>query len=102
MVFKGRAPDLRYVEEAARVIGEIAIGRTIVVEKSTVPVKAAESISNILASGNRSDVSFQVCSSPNSFVKQLSFSELSHLPNDHDIAVSQADHGSSSNYFSKN
>jgi hypothetical protein len=62
--FQGRAPDLKYVESAARLIAKTAIGRTLVVEKSTVPVKAAESISSILSSTYRSDVSFQVrCSS---------------------------------------
>lgn len=39
---KGRAPDLKYIESAARHIAEIADGEKIVVEKSTVPVRAAE------------------------------------------------------------
>ncbi|KAH9373669.1 hypothetical protein HPB48_008097 [Haemaphysalis longicornis] len=45
---KGRAADLQYVEAAARFIAEKAETPKIVVEKSTVPVKAAESISRIL------------------------------------------------------
>ena len=45
---KGRAADLKYVEGAARMIAEIAKSNKIVVEKSTVPVRAAESILNIL------------------------------------------------------
>ena len=36
----------------------------IVVEKSTVPVKAAESITNMLMSNKRPDVNFQVLSNP--------------------------------------
>ena len=47
-VGKGRAPDLKYVESAARKIAEVATTPKIVVEKSTVPVKAAESITKIL------------------------------------------------------
>lgn len=47
-VGKGRAPDLKYVESAARKIAEVAKTPKIVVEKSTVPVKAAESITKIL------------------------------------------------------
>lgn len=39
---KGRAPDLKYIESAARNIATVAKQDKIVVEKSTVPVKAAE------------------------------------------------------------
>ena len=62
-VGKGRAPDLKYVEAAARKIAEVAQGAKIVVEKSTVPVKAAESISNILKH-LKPDTPFQVLSNP--------------------------------------
>ena len=47
-VGKGRAPDLKYIESAARKIAEVAMTPKVVVEKSTVPVKAAESITRIL------------------------------------------------------
>ena len=55
--------DLKFVELAARMIAdtvEEGQGRKIVVEKSTVPVKAAESISNILRHNLKPGVSFQV------------------------------------------
>ena len=59
----GRAADLKYVEGCARRIAEVAQGETIVVEKSTIPVKTAESITRILhASKNGSR--FQVLSNP--------------------------------------
>lgn len=45
---QGRAPDLRYMESVSRTIAQHANGPKIVVEKSTVPVKAAESIRHIL------------------------------------------------------
>jgi len=64
---KGKAADLKYVELAARMIAdtvEEGAGRKIVVEKSTVPVKAAESISNILRHNIKPGVSFQVLSNP--------------------------------------
>jgi len=61
---KGRAADLRYIEAAARMIGSIANGPKIVVEKSTVPVKAAASIAQILKSSETADVRFQVLSNP--------------------------------------
>ena len=44
----GQASDLRWVEACARQVAEFAIGYTIVVEKSTLPVKTAEVIKNIL------------------------------------------------------
>lgn len=59
----GRAPDLKYVESAARKIAATTREAKIVVEKSTVPVKAAESISKILKS-NAPDVPFEVLSNP--------------------------------------
>ena len=57
---KGRAADLKYVESAARMIAQIATNNKIVVEKSTVPVRAAESIMNILRANHKPGVSYQV------------------------------------------
>ena len=45
----GRAADLKYVELCARRIAEVAESDKIVVEKSTLPVRTAESIRRILA-----------------------------------------------------
>ena len=56
----GRAADLKYVESCARKIAEIATNSKIVVEKSTVPVKAAESIQTILKANTRRGIAFQV------------------------------------------
>ena len=56
---KGRAPDLKYIESAARKIADTAKSAKIIVEKSTVPVKAAESISKILKHNSKC-VGFQV------------------------------------------
>ncbi len=44
----GEASDLRYVEACARDVAKYSQGNTIVVEKSTLPVKTAEVIKNIL------------------------------------------------------
>ena len=43
---QGRAPDLKYIESAARRIAQVSDGEKIVVEKSTVPVRAAERYRN--------------------------------------------------------
>lgn len=61
---RGRAPDLKYIESAARNIANVASGDKIIVEKSTVPVKAAESVQRILCSNQKHDVKFQVLSNP--------------------------------------
>lgn len=61
---KGRAADLKYVEGAARMIADIATGNKIVVEKSTVPVKAAEIIMKILNANTKPGVQYQILSNP--------------------------------------
>lgn len=61
---QGRAADLKYVEGAARMIADIAQSNKIVVEKSTVPVRAAESILNILSANQKPGVSYQILSNP--------------------------------------
>jgi UDPglucose 6-dehydrogenase len=62
-VGKGMAADLKYVELCARQIAKVAKSDKIVVEKSTLPVKTAEAIQNILDhTGN--GVSFQILSNP--------------------------------------
>src|ERR1700676_2692457 len=43
----GRAADMRYIESVARTIAETASGSKIIVEKSTIPVKTAETIKDI-------------------------------------------------------
>ena len=59
----GRAADLTYIESVARTIAEHAESPKIIVEKSTIPVKTAESIKAIL-SANSNGVTFQVLSNP--------------------------------------
>lgn len=59
----GRAADLRYIESVARTIAEVSTTPKIIVEKSTIPVKTAETINQILAA-NTSGAKFQVLSNP--------------------------------------
>ena len=44
----GKASDLRYLENSARQIAKAARGHTIVVEKSTLPVRSAQTIKEVL------------------------------------------------------
>lgn len=75
---KGRAADLKYVEGAARMIAEIAQSNKIVVEKSTVPVRAAESILNILSANNKPGVSYQILSNPEFLAEGTAIEDLLH------------------------
>ncbi|MEO8515898.1 MAG: UDP-glucose 6-dehydrogenase [Flavobacterium sp.] len=60
---KGMAADLKYIELCARQIARISKQDKIVVEKSTLPVRTAEAIKNILDhTGN--GVQFQILSNP--------------------------------------
>lgn len=50
---KGRAADLKHVEGCARLIAEASRSSKIVVEKSTVPIKAAESVMHVLKANTK-------------------------------------------------
>ncbi|KAK7465228.1 hypothetical protein BaRGS_00037598 [Batillaria attramentaria] len=73
---KGRAADLKFIESCARRIAEVAQTSKIVVEKSTVPVKAAESISNILKANVKMGVKYQVLSNPEFLAEGTAISDL--------------------------
>ncbi|GMT00536.1 hypothetical protein PENTCL1PPCAC_22710, partial [Pristionchus entomophagus] len=77
---KGMAPDLKYVESVARSIAEHAGGPKIVVEKSTVPVKAAESILSILRDAQRTNtnLTFQVLSNPEFLAEGTAMRDLAN------------------------
>src|SRR5690606_12293838 len=64
---KGIAADLKFVESCARQIASVATSDKIVVEKSTIPVRTASSIKNILSQGEgdgESKIKFHVLSNP--------------------------------------
>ena len=62
----GQASDLRWVEACARTVAKAAVGHTIVVEKSTLPVRTAEAVKAILGSVDPSSEqkTFSVLSNP--------------------------------------
>jgi UDPglucose 6-dehydrogenase len=59
----GRAADLQYWERTAREILRHAKSDTVVVEKSTLPVRTAEAMEQVLRSGDRG-VRFEIVSNP--------------------------------------
>jgi UDPglucose 6-dehydrogenase len=72
----GRAADLRYVESAARLIAEVSHGNTIIVEKSTIPVKTASAIKAILAANCTNGSTFQVLSNPEFLAEGTAIEDL--------------------------
>jgi len=71
----GRAADLRFIESVARTIAEVATTPKIIVEKSTIPVKTAETIKQILAE-NSAGVEFQVLSNPEFLAEGTAVADL--------------------------
>ncbi len=75
----GYASDLKWVESSARQVAEFSQGHTIIVEKSTVPVKTAELIQEILKSSSSSDEykkTFSVLSSPEFLAEGTAIKDL--------------------------
>jgi nucleotide sugar dehydrogenase len=77
-VGSGRAADLRFIESVARTIAEVATTPKIIVEKSTIPVKTAETIKDILAANTRG-VKFEVLSNPEFLAEGTAIADL-HEP----------------------
>lgn len=71
----GRAADLKYIELCARRIASVATGKKIVVEKSTLPVRTAESLKKVLAA-NSSGAEFQVLSNPEFLAEGTAMTDL--------------------------
>ena len=78
---KGYASDLKWIESSARQISKFAQKHTIVVEKSTLPVKTAETIKNILESSQEDldsvdKKSFSIISNPEFLAEGSAINDL--------------------------
>ncbi|WP_417885249.1 nucleotide sugar dehydrogenase [Zunongwangia sp.] len=72
---KGMAADLKYIELCARQIARVATNDKIVVEKSTLPVRTAQALKNILDNtGN--GVNFQILSNPEFLAEGTAVTDL--------------------------
>lgn len=71
----GRAADLRFIESVARTIAEVSTTPKIIVEKSTIPVKTAETIKDILAANTRG-IKFAVLSNPEFLAEGTAVADL--------------------------
>ncbi|MDA3873381.1 MAG: UDP-glucose 6-dehydrogenase [Kiritimatiellae bacterium] len=74
-VGKGKAADLKYVELCARRIAEVAQGHKIIVEKSTLPVRTAETIKRILQNSPH-EATFDVLSNPEFLAEGTAIEDL--------------------------
>ena len=76
----GYASDLKWVESCARQVARYSEGHTIIVEKSTVPVKTAELIEEILVSNEKvkgvNNKTFSVLSSPEFLAEGTAIKDL--------------------------
>jgi len=74
---KGKAADLKYIELCARQIAKVAKSDKIVIEKSTLPVRTASAIKNILQNTNNG-VSFQILSNPEFLAEGTAINDLTY------------------------
>ena len=72
---KGMAADLTYVESSAKTIAKASLSDKIVVEKSTLPVRTAEKIKEILIKNNNK-VNFEVLSNPEFLAEGTAIKDL--------------------------
>ncbi len=77
----GQASDLKWVEKCARQVAEFANGHTIVIEKSTLPVKTAEVIKKILEASyseleNNQKKTFDILSNPEFLAEGTAIKDL--------------------------
>ena len=72
---KGMAADLTHVENCAHRIAQVAKTDKIVVEKSTLPVRTAEKIKEVLST-NKAGVTFEVLSNPEFLAEGTAIQDL--------------------------
>ncbi|KAK7460956.1 hypothetical protein VKT23_008884 [Stygiomarasmius scandens] len=72
----GFAADLNYVELATRRIAAVASSSKIVVEKSTVPCRTAESMRTILESNSKPNCRFDILSNPEFLAEGTAITDL--------------------------
>ena len=71
----GMAADLRFVEKCAKDIAKYSQSNKIVVEKSTLPIRTAEKIKDILTE-NSTDINFEILSNPEFLAEGTAIKDL--------------------------
>eukprot|EP00730_Choanoeca_flexa_P013021 TRINITY_DN4887_c0_g1_i1.p1 TRINITY_DN4887_c0_g1~~TRINITY_DN4887_c0_g1_i1.p1 ORF type:complete len:464 (+),score=134.25 TRINITY_DN4887_c0_g1_i1:58-1449(+) len=73
---KGSAADVKYIESCARSIAEHAESSKIVIEKSTVPARTAETLSRILEANCKDGIRFDILSNPEFLAEGTAIDDL--------------------------
>jgi UDPglucose 6-dehydrogenase len=72
----GMAADLKYVESCAKNIAKVATTNKIIIEKSTLPVRTAEKIQQILNANKNPGVQFEILSNPEFLAEGTAINDL--------------------------
>ncbi|KAF9925799.1 UDP-glucose 6-dehydrogenase 1 [Linnemannia zychae] len=72
----GMAADLAYIETATRRIAQVATTSKIVIEKSTVPCRTAQSMRTILEANSSKDIRFDILSNPEFLAEGTAINDL--------------------------
>ena len=73
---KGMAADLTFIENCSKQIAEVATSNKIIVEKSTLPVRTAEKIKDILSANSNNKVKFEIISNPEFLAEGTAIEDL--------------------------
>jgi len=74
----GMAADLAYIETATRRIAQVATTSKIVIEKSTVPCRTAQSMRTILEANSSKDIRFDILSNPEFLAEGTAVNDLTN------------------------
>ncbi|KAF9198723.1 UDP-glucose 6-dehydrogenase 1 [Haplosporangium sp. Z 27] len=74
----GMAADLAYIETATRRIAQVATSSKVVIEKSTVPCRTAQSMRTILEANSSKDIRFDILSNPEFLAEGTAISDLTN------------------------
>jgi len=73
---KGYAADLKFIERCTKQIAEASKSDKIIIEKSTLPVRTAEKIKNILSVNKKNNINFEVLSNPEFLAEGTAINDL--------------------------
>ena len=73
---KGYAADLQYIESAAKLIAKVASNDKIVIEKSTLPVRTAEKLKEIIDLNKKENINFEIISNPEFLAEGTAINDL--------------------------
>ncbi|KAF9371162.1 UDP-glucose 6-dehydrogenase 1, partial [Podila verticillata] len=74
----GMAADLAYIETATRRIAQVATTSKVVIEKSTVPCRTAQSMRTILEANSSKDIRFDILSNPEFLAEGTAVNDLTN------------------------